>query len=130
MAFVGEALLDISDFASAIIGTADSLFPLDIVLNATVIDVSTGNRFTGYRVNMTFFNFTSDGFSSSFLSVNTTLDGEAIVNITYPNDQKAHAYMAMIVPAYQNGKLDGVFGLSDKRISEADNRESYSKMLK
>lgn len=54
---------------------------------------------------MTFFNFTSDGYSSSFLSVNTTLMGEAIVNTTYPSDQKAHAFMVMIVPAVYNDKF-------------------------
>lgn len=69
-----------------------------LALNAKVIDVSMGDRFTGYRMDVTFFDVSSNGFISSF-SLNTTLMEEAITNIMYPPDLQAHAYMALIVPA-------------------------------
>lgn len=75
--------------------------PTDCVnLTATILYASDGSAFTGYNVNVTFYNVSSDGTNSSHLIVSNTNGVASWNNVQYPNDGKAHAFMAKIVPEY------------------------------
>jgi hypothetical protein len=67
-----------------------------LLLNATILDINTNARFTGYIVNVAFWNYSSDG-SSSCLGSNGTTWGEDTLRIVYPDDGKAHAFTAKII---------------------------------
>jgi hypothetical protein len=75
-----------------------------LLLNATIIDASTGNKFTGYDVTVEFFNVTDDTTRS--LGTNHSDSGIILKNnVFYPPDGLAYAYMAKILPAYQGSKV-------------------------
>lgn len=75
--------------------------PTDYInLTATILYASDGSAFTGYNVKVTFYNVSSDGTNSSHLAVSNTQGVAALNNLSYPNDGKAHAFMAKIVPEY------------------------------
>jgi hypothetical protein len=77
-----------------------------LCLNATVLDVNTNARFTGYAVDVQFFNYSSDGSNTSLVSGTTS--GEVILPIIYPDDGKAHAFAAKIVPATTETMPQGI----------------------
>jgi hypothetical protein len=76
-----------------------------LTLNATVLNASTGLKATDANVKVKFFNSTSEGVTASFNESWTGSSGEVLLSINYPNDSKAHAYMAKIVPASQEVNL-------------------------
>jgi hypothetical protein len=67
-------------------------------LNATVLYASNNSRVNnGYVINVGFWNCSSDG-TVSFVGSVAAGNGEAILYTTYPNDGKAHAFMAKVIP--------------------------------
>jgi hypothetical protein len=76
-----------------------------VLLNATIIDASTGNLFTSQNVTVKFTNVSSTGSSLVVGSNSTGSTGVAIFRVSYPTDGKAYAYKAEIVPAYPGTNL-------------------------
>jgi len=77
-----------------------------LLLNATIIDVSTGKKLNeSCSITVRFVRVCGSGLLQ-FNNVATTT-GEALLNTEYPNSPEypyAYAYMAKILPEYQNGR--------------------------
>jgi len=68
-------------------------------LNATIIDVLRNERYYNTEgIEVEFVNCTSDGANSTISRV-PAVNGVALLNVSYPDNGKAHAYVARIVPA-------------------------------
>jgi hypothetical protein len=79
-----------------------------LLLNATIIDVKTNARFTGYAVNVLFICWSSNSCSPSSLGTNITTSGEATWSFIYPNNGTAYAFSARISPATNETMPQGV----------------------
>jgi hypothetical protein len=67
-----------------------------VTLNATIISPMIGSRFTDHNVTVKFCAFASNGTPYTVGTANST-GGQALLNLTYPNDGKAHAFNATIL---------------------------------
>ncbi len=68
-------------------------------LNATLMDVSTNLRLTGYEVKVEFLRVNGNNATLSVANSTSRSDnGEALSSTEYPNDGYAYAYFARIVP--------------------------------
>jgi hypothetical protein len=87
-------------------------------LNATIIDPFTNQRVTGgYTITVEFFNYSSDPPASMSLGRFDTTIGMVVRNVTYPDNNRAHAYMAKVVPAYAGTNLTQGVGSSPVQLT-------------
>jgi hypothetical protein len=75
-----------------------------VLLNATIIDPSTGALFTSQSVNVNFYNVDANGVQQQ-LGTNSTVGGMAFWSTNYTSNGKAYAYKADINADSVNGNL-------------------------
>jgi hypothetical protein len=88
-----------------------------VLLNATIIDPTTGSLYTTYPVNVTFCSFNSNG-SVTTLGYNcSNIYGVALYTLTYPTDGNAYAYNATIVSCQGAGEVVQNVGSSPVQLT-------------
>jgi hypothetical protein len=75
-----------------------------MLLNATIMDVSTNAMFTGTSVTVDFFKVDCSGFEQCIGSFSNNT-GTVYMHYAYPNDYQAYAFYAKIHPVYVNEKF-------------------------